>query len=74
MKTLPSIFYVAPSSATTTMSRKDLKELLLETDGWVMSCGHAWDIKGKQIGAGVWKVLLKLQEILPSGVEPKEEK
>ena len=58
MKTLPNVFYNMPTTAHTTMDRKDLKELLLETDGQVICCGRLYDIKAKSLGAGVYRVTL----------------
>lgn len=63
MKTLPRNFYTMPEYATTTMDDKDLKELLLETNGWVISCGHLYKIKSEHLGAGVYKVKLSLKFI-----------
>ena len=56
---LPLSFYEIPRFARTTMTRKDLKETLLSTNGWVMACGTLWDIRSKHIGAGVYEVFLK---------------
>ena len=61
MKTLPNNFYTMPTIANTTMDRKDLKELLLENDGWVIACGRMYDIISKNIGVGVYRVSLKLR-------------
>ena len=61
MKTLPGNFYSMPKAANTTMDRKDLKELLLSTDGWILSCGRMYNIKSKSLGAGVYRVTLKLK-------------
>lgn len=58
MNHLPMNFYTIPKT-NTTMTRKHLKETLLSTNGWIMSCGYAWDIKSKYLGAGVYKVFLK---------------
>ena len=58
MKTLPNIFYTMPGTANTTMVRKDLKELLLETEGRVIACGRLYEIKSKHLGAGVYRVTL----------------
>ena len=58
MKTLPDMFYSMPATANTTMARKDLKELLLATEGRVMACGRLWEIKNKHLGAGVYRVKL----------------
>jgi len=59
MKVLPMNFYTMPQYASMTMDRKDLKELLLSTSGWVTACGEIYDIKNKSLGAGVYKVFLK---------------
>lgn len=58
MKSLPNIFYTMPRTANTTMDTKDLKELLLETGGRVIACGRLFDIKSKNLGAGVYRVTL----------------
>ncbi len=55
-------FYRNPRGASQTMTRKELKETLLATDGWVFSCGYAWDVKSKHLGAGVYKVTLTEQK------------
>lgn len=59
MNHLSDMFYTMPGACNTTMTRKQLKETLLATDGWVLACGHCWDIKSKHLGAGVYKVFLK---------------
>jgi len=40
MKLLPNNFYSFPAIANTTMSSEDLKELLLNTEGWALIRGH----------------------------------
>ncbi len=59
MKTLPTNFYTMPHFANMTMESSDLKELLLETSGWITAIGCIWDIKSDHLGAGVYKVYLK---------------
>ena len=59
MKTLPNNFYVYPHIATTTIENKELKELLLETEGWVMACGRIWNIMTKQLNTDVYKIWLE---------------
>ncbi len=59
MESLPSNFYVYPKKATAVMDRKDLKELLLKTEGFCIALGRSWDIVSKPLGAGVYKVSLK---------------
>jgi len=61
METLPDIFYTMPRVANTTMDKKDLKELLLHNEGWIMACGHMYDIESKHIGAGVYRITLKVR-------------
>lgn len=43
-------------SMNTTMTRCDLKSLLLESGGQIMSQGRLLDIKSKHLGAGVYRV------------------
>jgi hypothetical protein len=59
MKTLPNHFYTMPNVANTTMDKKDLKEVLLSTGGFILACGRLYDIKSKHLGVGVYKVWLK---------------
>lgn len=58
MKTLPNKFYVWPHIAETTMTKEDLRELLLATEGSVMACGQSWNISSEDVGADVFKVRL----------------
>lgn len=55
--------YTMPNRITQTMTRKELKETLLATDGWVMACGELWDIKSKHLGAGVYAVTLTKRNV-----------
>ncbi|MDO8641886.1 MAG: hypothetical protein Q7R33_10210 [Nitrosarchaeum sp.] len=48
----------APGIYTQTMTRKELKETLLATGGWILACGKSWDIKNKHLGAGVYSVFI----------------
>jgi len=59
MKVLPRNFYTMPQWASATMDRKDLREILLETSGWIIACGEIYDIKNEHLGAEVYKVFLK---------------
>jgi len=59
MKELPMHFYANPEMAKMVMDRKDLKELLLESEGWIIACGRTYDIISKGIGAGVYRVWLE---------------
>ena len=62
MNHLRDIFYTMPEFANTTMTKKELKETLLATNGWILACGYCWDIKSKHIGVGVYKVFLAKQD------------
>ncbi len=53
-------FLASMPGGNTTMTRKDLREMLLETGGNMLACGQLYDIVAKDIGAGVYKVSLKL--------------
>ena len=52
---LPSYMY-SSFCISTTMARKELKETLLATEGWIMVMGYICDIRSKHLGAGVYKV------------------
>lgn len=58
MKALPNKFYTMPTIANTTMDKKDLKELLLKTEGWIMANGQRYLITSEDIGADVYRVRL----------------
>ena len=58
MNHLPDTFYAFPNNARTTMTRKQLRETLLDTDGKILSCGRLRTIISKHIGAGVYEVSL----------------
>jgi hypothetical protein len=61
MKSLPNNFYAFPKIAHTTMDSKNLKELLLSVGSDVIINVRLWDIISKHIGAGVYRVSLKLK-------------
>ena len=48
-----------PGLAHTTVERKELKQILLDTDGQLMACGRLWDIESRHLGAGVYRIKLK---------------
>lgn len=55
---LPDSFY-SMTGATCTMTRKQLRETLLATDGWILAQGRIRNIKSKHIGVGVYQVSLE---------------
>jgi len=59
MKQLPDDFYNFPSTARITITGKELRELLLETEGQVVIQGRLKDIKSKHLGVGVYRVTVE---------------
>jgi hypothetical protein len=55
---LPPFCYGAIGN-TSTLTRKQLQETLLATEGWVFCQGYACDIRSKNLGAGIYKVWLE---------------
>jgi hypothetical protein len=51
-------FLAGCPGGSTTMEHDDLKTVLMETGGNMLACGRLYDIVGKPIGAGVYKVTL----------------
>ena len=58
MNHLSDNFYKMPEHYSSTLTRKQLQETLLATDGRVMACGRLWDIKSKHLGAGIYLISL----------------
>ena len=56
---LHDIFYTMPNVANQTMTRKELKETLLDTGGKILACGRLRNIKSEHLGAGVYRVTLE---------------
>jgi len=59
MKQLPNDFYSYPDIANMTITGKELKELLLNTDGYAIIKGHLMEIKSKYLAAGVYRITVK---------------
>ena len=59
---LPNNAYACPGMWSGTMTRKQLKETLLATDGWVLACGYVRNIVSKHIGTGVYRISLKIND------------
>ncbi len=51
-------FLAAMPCGSTTMEHDDLKAVLMQTGGNMLACGWLYNIVGKPIGAGVYKVTL----------------
>ena len=48
-----------PKHGRTTTTREVVRNILIGTDGWIMSQGHQWDIQSKSRGAGIHEVWLE---------------
>ena len=55
-------FYVSPGQGHTTMTRAELRETLLATGGQVLARGNLWEVAAKHLGAGVYRVTLRLHK------------
>lgn len=58
MNHLPNSFYVYPDIARTTMTTKQWQETVKATDGYIIACGHGYDLKSSSMGGGMRKVWL----------------
>jgi hypothetical protein len=56
---LSNNFWTIPDFANELMTRKELREVLLDTGGQIIAHGRLRNIKSKHIGAGVYKVTLE---------------
>ena len=63
MKQLPDNFYAFPNLASMTITRKDLRELLLNTNGQAIIQGRLMTIKSKHLGAGVYKITVGKEKL-----------
>lgn len=57
---LSANMYTNPGNCRQTLTRAQLKETLLATDGRILACGNLWSIKSKHLGVGVYEVTLKV--------------
>lgn len=49
----------SPEFAAPAVSREVYREMLLSTEGWIMAQGYSWDLVGKSLGVGVYRVTLR---------------
>ena len=59
MHYLTDNFYKTPHIARTTMTKKELQDTLLHTDGAILANGRMWNIVSTYLGVGVYKITLK---------------
>jgi len=52
-------FLCSMKGANTTVTTATFRSMLLQTDGWVLFNGKRYEIKGKSLGAGVYRVSLE---------------
>ncbi len=52
---------LTPQLAHKAITRSLLREILLHTDGSMISQGRVWTIKAKNMGAGVHRISLELE-------------
>lgn len=60
---LSSNFYNNPKGASQTVTVKEAREILLETDGWIFAQGAAYDLHIQHLGAGVKRITAKLKPL-----------
>jgi hypothetical protein len=53
-------FLAACPAGHTTMKHEDLQDLLLSTGGNMLACGRLYDFVTEHLGAGVYRVSLRL--------------
>ena len=56
---VPNFLASMPGLGHTTMTKAELKKLLLDTGGQIMAQGSLWEITSKHLGAGVYRVSTK---------------
>jgi hypothetical protein len=56
---VPGNFYVYPRLANTVMDASEYRGILKSTEGYILTHGCLWDIVGKDLGAGMYRVSLK---------------
>lgn len=52
----------SPAYAAPTVTTAAYRKMLLDKDGWMMARGEMYDIVGKSLGAGVYRVTLKARD------------
>jgi hypothetical protein len=56
---LTDMFYSQPHTARMLMTTRQVKETLLWTQNFIMACGRNWQLKVKNVGAGMKEVKLQ---------------
>jgi hypothetical protein len=59
---LGNSFYVYPHHANTVLSAKEYRQILKDSEGWILAQGVIWDIIGKPLGAGMYRVSLSRRD------------
>lgn len=53
---LGNVFYCIPDFANQTMTLRQWQETALYTEGWITACGYIYDLVGKRLASGVYRV------------------
>lgn len=56
---LPGTFWTAPTTAVASVTTKQMRAIMLYSDGWILARGRMWDFESKNLGAGVHRLTLK---------------
>lgn len=48
-----------PTGNATASSRAVVRDIMLQTGGNMMACGHYYDVKSRSLGGGVYRMTLK---------------
>lgn len=51
-----------PRYGNATATHAQVREIMLQTGGWMMACGSLYDIKSKHLGGGIYRLSLKLRD------------
>jgi len=65
---LPDRFWTFPTTATDRVTRKELKELLLNGDRLYFAWGKAYELVYKHLGVGVYEISFKKKIYKSEGV------
>lgn len=55
-------FWRIPHLHEQAVTSKQLKQIMLDTRGWITANGRIWDITKKSLGGGVYLIKLKKRE------------
>ena len=59
MEKLSDSFYITPDTARQTLTREELRQVMMNTEGKIISCGRLRELYAKYLGAGIYLLTLK---------------